>query len=37
MLGLIDLMIRDIFFNYILIEINNIGLGNVVNEMSDVK
>lgn len=36
MLGLIDLMIRDIFFNYILIEINNIGLGNVVNEMSDV-
>lgn len=37
MLGLIDLMICDIFFNYILIEINNIGLGNVVNEMSDVK
>lgn len=36
MLGLIDLMIRDIFFDYILIEINNIGLGNVVNEMSDV-
>lgn len=36
MLGLIDLMICDIFFNYILIEINNIGLGNVVNEMSDV-
>lgn len=36
MLGLIDLMIFDIFFNYILIEINNIGLGNVVNEMSDV-
>lgn len=36
MLGLIDLMICDIFYNYILIEINNIGLGNVVNEMSDV-
>lgn len=36
MLGLIDLMICDIFFNYILIEINNIGLGNVVNEMGDV-
>lgn len=36
MLGLIDLMIYDIFFDYILIEINNIGLGNVVNEMSDV-
>lgn len=36
MLGLIDLMICDIFFDYILIEINNIGLGNVVNEMSDV-
>lgn len=36
MLGLIDLMTRDISPNHILIEINNTGPGNAVNEMSDV-
>lgn len=37
MLGLIDLMTRDISPDHILIEINNTGPGNAVNEMSDVK
>lgn len=36
MLGLIDLMTRDISPDHILIEINNTGPGNAVNEMSDV-